>query len=116
MYHFACSSDNTIAKTTLQFFSCTQVDEETRLVTTLPSLSCDSDEYKAVFPFFVVLMALVVIGFPVSLFIFLFISHRRGKLFSRKYVERVGTFVEVYQPKFFFYEVVILLRYHSCKN
>ena len=57
-----------------------------------------------------VLMAVIAVGLPVGLLIFLIWAKRVGKLFSPKYRERVGTLYEVYQPKYYYYEVIVLLR------
>ena len=79
-------------------------------MTTLPSLNCDSDDYKAVYPFFVTLVAVFSVGLPIGLLVFLLWAWKTNRLFTSKYRERYGTLHEVYQPKFFFYEVLVLAR------
>ena len=79
-------------------------------MSTLPSLNCDSDEYKGVYPFFVFLVAAIAVGLPVGLLIFLVWAWKTNRLFSAKYKERFGTLFEVYHPQYFYYEVVVLVR------
>ena len=85
-------------------------------MSSLPSLSCDSDEYKTVYPFFVTLLSVVSVGAPVGLLVFVICAQRANRLFSAKYRERFGPLHEAYKQKYYFYEVFVIVRYVSVRQ
>lgn len=67
-----------------------RLNDRTRVVAALPSISCDSDEYASARPLFVLLLSLVVVGGPLLLLAALVWGSRRGKLGPGKWAERYG--------------------------
>eukprot|EP00808_Paulinella_micropora_P020350 g73633.t1 len=100
-------SYNSIANTTLNFFQCTTV-LGTSVIAKYPAIRCDSEEYKAYKPLFSMLLAVVVIGFPLIIGSVLVIKKR--ELRKKEWQARIGTLYEVYTHRRFYWEVVILFR------
>ena len=73
---------------TLSFFHLLSVGEFGWRLVDYPTISPNSEEYRAMLPFIASVLAIVVCGLPLALVIFLFIEHRRGSIEEAKTLQR----------------------------
>jgi hypothetical protein len=74
----------------IKFFSCVQLNPSTSVVSALPAISCNSDEYARFRPQFVCLLLLVVMLGPLGLIASLVYGRKRGWFSQQKYILRYG--------------------------
>jgi len=118
---------------------CVSLDDGESYIATVPSVRCESPEYASYFALFMVCIVLVVAGIPVTMFALMYmyrarlnepkILQRFGRLFLRLLTVLFplfhpflvflflfvwfcfpGSLYECYSEKYFYFEVVILLR------
>jgi hypothetical protein len=85
-----CGTDNSVASTVLQYFTCTPVSENRSVVQAYPAVSCQSSEYESLMGLFYFILAVYVIAAPVAMLIYLLWANHKNKLTNPKHGSRYG--------------------------
>jgi hypothetical protein len=101
-------SYNSFVNTLFKYVDCTQLDENSSFVTSIPAISCESAEYRSVFPLIVCLIILVV-GLPVVTMIVLVRMKLKARLDQPTTILRYGVLFQYYRPSIYFW---VCLRLH----
>jgi hypothetical protein len=98
-------SYNSVVDATLKYFDCLDVDG-VRVITSQPAIDCDSSVYKQHLVLFVVLLIVIVIGFPLLLFYLLIKNVDKLVYLRHKY----GILYEGFRESRRWYEALSLVR------
>jgi hypothetical protein len=94
-------SYNSIVNTIFKFVDCYEIAPSESYVSTAPAISCQSDEYKRMFPLIVVLLVVIVGLSPLIIIAFLYrIRHRLDDSVIRL---KFGVLYQYYRPSIFFW-------------
>jgi hypothetical protein len=93
-----------------QFFHCVDVNGLGRVLFNYPSISCDGDQYRQLYPVFVLVALVFVAGFPAAMFLVLLRNQRRGLLRNPDHLRKFGNLFAPYEPRYFYWQTAVLVR------
>jgi hypothetical protein len=100
--------DNSIARTVLKFLDCMNVTDDVSVVAAYPAINCSSSSYTSLYPLFIVLLIVVVLGTPIIMLLLLIRMNKQNWL--SKLTLRYGILYQVYKPDRYWWEFIVLLR------
>jgi hypothetical protein len=101
-------SYNSIVDACFRYLDCLEIEPGESYVSSMPAVSCQSSEYRNMWP--LVLTLLIVVVGLLPLLIVLFLYRKRQRLQEDQFKRRFGNLYEFFLPSYFFWEIFLLAR------